>query len=375
MTKKVLLTATVQSHIAQFHKPLINMLHEYGYEVHVAARNNLAEKNGLKLEIPDKIFDVPFERSPLNKNNICAYKQLKVILSENKYDVIHCNTPMGGVVTRLAAKESRNKGTKVFYTAHGFHFYKGAPLKNWIFYYPIEKWLAHYTDKLITITNEDYELASKIFKTEVYHVHGAGANSKKYFSYSKDEKEKLRQDLGYSKDDFILICTGELNKNKNQSTVIKAVAEVKTIIPNIKLLVAGNGPMQQELHNLINKLDLSNVVHLLGYRTDLEKYMNICDVAVSASFREGLPINILEAMLCRKPVIASINRGHRELVQEGVTGYLLKPDDAREFARCILKQYQRPNLREELGIAGNKKAQSFKAENVLNELIKVYEIN
>jgi glycosyltransferase EpsD len=374
MTKKVLLTATVQSHIAQFHKPLINMLHEYGYEVHVAARNNLAEKNGLKLEIPDKIFDVPFERSPLNKNNICAYKQLKVILSENKYDVIHCNTPMGGVVTRLAAKESRNKGTKVFYTAHGFHFYKGAPLKNWIFYYPIEKWLAHYTDKLITITNEDYELASKIFKTEVYHVHGAGANSKKYFSYSKDEKEKLRQDLGYSKDDFILICTGELNKNKNQSTVIKAVAEVKTIIPNIKLLVAGNGPMQQELHNLINKLDLSNVVHLLGYRTDLEKYMNICDVAVSASFREGLPINILEAMLCRKPVIASINRGHRELIDNNISGLMVEPHDVKGISVYIMKLFENENLRNELIKNALSTVSRFTCENVLKELKKIYEI-
>ena len=138
MSKKVLITATVQSHICQFHKPLVKMLHENGYEVHTAARDNLAEKNGLKLDFADKVYNVPFSRSPVSKNNIKAYKVIKEIIAENDYDIIHCNTPMGGVVTRLAAKKQRKNGIKVIYTAHGFHFYKGAPLKNWLFYYPVE---------------------------------------------------------------------------------------------------------------------------------------------------------------------------------------------------------------------------------------------
>src|SRR5699024_4264780 len=137
--KKVLLTATVQSHIAQFHKPLINLLQDKGYEVHIAARDNLSEKNNLRLEEPDRIFNIPFDRSPLSIKNILAYSELKKILSENKYNIIHCNTPMGGVITRLAARKYRKKGTKVFYTAHGFHFYKGSPKSNWLLYYPIEK--------------------------------------------------------------------------------------------------------------------------------------------------------------------------------------------------------------------------------------------
>lgn len=139
MKKKVLLVATVQSHIAQFHRPLANLLHKHEYEVHVAAKNNLAEKNGLQIDFADKIYDLPFARSPKSKDNYFAYKQLKKILDAEKYDVVHCNTPMGGIVTRLAAKAARKKGTKVIYTAHGFHFYKGGPLKSWICYYPIEK--------------------------------------------------------------------------------------------------------------------------------------------------------------------------------------------------------------------------------------------
>jgi glycosyltransferase EpsD len=371
---KVLLTATVQSHIAQFHLPLIEMLKKNGYEVHVAARDNLKEKNGLKLETPDRIFDIPFERSPLSLQNLTAYKQLKAILSNNKYDIIHCNTPMGGVITRLAAKAARKKGTKVFYTAHGFHFYNGSPIKNWIVYYPIEKWLSKFTDKLITITKEDYVIASKKFKTDVYHIHGVGANSKRYFPYPIELKERLKNELGFSKDQFLLLCTGELNENKNQSTVIKAVAEVAKIIPNIKLLLAGNGPNEQLLKDLVDNLNIIDKVEFLGYRTDLEKYVNICDVVISASFREGLPLNIMEAMLCEKPVIASINRGHKELVQEGITGYLTTPKNVDEYVKYIVDLNKDKKLVKTLGCNGREAIQPFTSDNVVKELKEIYSL-
>lgn len=372
--KKVLLTATVQSHIAQFHLPLIDMLKSNGYEVHVAARNNLAEKNGLKLESPNKIFDIPFERSPFSKKNIKAYKELKSILFENKYDIIHCNTPMGGLITRLAAKEFRKKGTKVFYTAHGFHFYKGAPLKNWLIYFPIEKYMASYTDKLITITKEDYEIASKYFKTNVCHIHGVGANSKRYFPYTNEEIEKLKQELGYKKDKFLLLCTGELNKNKNQTKVIKAVYEVLEEIDNIILLLAGNGPKDQELKELVNRLGLGNNVDFLGYKTDLEKYVNICDISISASLREGLPLNILEAMLCGKPVIASINRGHKELIIDGENGFVIDNKDSVGLKEKIILLLNNKELRKTMGSNAQKNIQEFTDLNVQKELIKIYDI-
>ena len=168
--KKVLVTATVQSHLAQFHKPLIEMLKTKGYEVHAAARNNLIDKDGLQLKESDKTFDIAFERSPFNKNNLKAYKELKKLMLDYKYDIVHCNTPIAGLITRLAARPLRKTGTKVIYTAHGFHFYKGAPLKNWLLYYPIEKCLAHLTDKIITINQEDYCLASAKFASLKYFL-------------------------------------------------------------------------------------------------------------------------------------------------------------------------------------------------------------
>lgn len=238
---KVLLVATVQSHICQFHRPLVAMLHEHGCEVHVAARNNLAEKNGLKLDFVEQVFDVPFQRSPFSPKNLGAYKQLKKIIDEGSYDVIHCNTPVGGVVGRLAARKSRKRGTKVFYTAHGFHFYKGAPKKNWLIWYPVEKFMCRHTDKLITITQEDYDLASAKFPTQVERIHGVGANSAKYRKLSEAECAALRCELGYAEDEKILLCTGELLPNKNQITAIRAMDALRKKQPNVRLLLAGNG--------------------------------------------------------------------------------------------------------------------------------------
>ena len=172
---KVLLVATVQSHICQFHRPLADMLHAHGCEVHVAARDNLAEKNGLKLDFAEQVFDVPLERSPFSPRNLTAYKQLKQIIDRGGYDVVHTNTPVGGIVGRLAAQKARKKGCQVFYTAHGFHFYQGGPRKSWLIYYPIEKFMCRYTDKLFTITHEDFQLAQQKFNVDSCRIHGIGA--------------------------------------------------------------------------------------------------------------------------------------------------------------------------------------------------------
>lgn len=369
---KVLLVATVQSHICQFHRPLVAMLHEHGCEVHVAARNNLAEKNGLKLDFVEQVFDVPFQRSPFSPKNLGAYKQLKEIIDEGGYDVIHCNTPVGGVLGRLAARKARKHGTKVFYTAHGFHFYKGAPKKNWLIWYPIEKFMCRYTGKLITITREDYDLASAKFPTQVERIHGVGANTAKYHKLSEAECMELRHELGYADDDKLLLCTGELLPNKNQITAIRTMKILTEKQSNIKLLLAGNGPTLPELQAEVAALGLQEHVEFLGYRTDLERYANIADVIVSCSYREGLPMNIVEGMLLSKPVVASYNRGHRELIAPDVTGYMVPPADANAFAEKILMLLNDFALADRMGHAGYEKAQLYADTNVRQELGNIY---
>lgn len=369
---KVLLVATVQSHICQFHKPLVKMLHEHGCEVHVAARNNLAEKNGLKLDFADQVFDVPFERSPFSKRNLTAYKQLKQIIVAGNYDVVHTNTPVGGIVGRLAARKARKNGCQVFYTAHGFHFFQGGPKKSWLIYYPIEKFMCRYTDELITINEEDYQLAQKKFPVSVSHIHGIGANSSKYHPVSVDVRAALRSELGFAQDQKIIVCTGELNANKNQITAIHAMKQVVSKIPEAILLLAGNGATHDELQAAINAAGLQSNAVLLGYHTDLEKYVEVSDLILSCSKREGLPLNIIEGMLCKKPVIASINRGHKELIQNGRNGYIVNAADIDGFAAKMIELLQDNVLSNAFGEAGFAFAQAYTDHAVQLELEQIY---
>ena len=372
MTKKILLVATVQSHIAQFHRPLAEVLHAHGYEVHAAARNNLAEKNGLQLDFVDKVFDVRFSRSPKSKDNITAYNQLKAIVDSGNYEVVHCNTPMGGMIARLATRAARKKGTKLFYTAHGFHFYDGAPKKNWMIFYPIEKFFSRMTDVLITITHEDYKVASEAFHCKVAYIHGVGVSGERYKPVTIEEKLAQRRRMGYSQNAKILLCIGELNSNKNQVMAIRMMHKVVAKYPEAMLLLAGNGPKQKFLEQLIKQEELERNVKMIGYVTNLQDYQHIIDVQISCSLREGLPLNIVESMLSGNPVVAGLNRGHRELIQDCINGYIVDPNDYEAMSERVLNLLDNNDLRKRIVQNAIIFAQDFTFTSVKKELEEIY---
>ena len=370
--KKALLVATVQSHICQFHKPLVKMLHENGFEVHVAARNNLGVKDGLKLDFADKVFDIPFERSPFHPKNLSAYKALKQVVNNDTYCVIHTNTPVGGILGRLSARKQRKKGCKVLYTAHGFHFYKGASKKNWIIYYPIEAFMCRYTDGLITISDEDYNLSRNKFKVNSFRIHGVGASTIRFSTPDKEEVGNLRKKFGYPLNSKIIICTGELNSNKNQIIAIKAMKMIVEKFPDTLLLLAGNGPNEETLKNAIAELNLCDNIKLLGYRKDLENFVKLSDIAISCSIREGLGLNLIEAMLCKKPVVATINRGHKELIVDGKNGFLVETTDSDTLAEKIQLLLEREEMAAKFGEQGFEFAQKYTDNSVQVELFDIY---
>lgn len=239
-------------------------------------------------------------------------------------------------MTRLAARKARKQGAKVYYTAHGFHFYKGAPKKNWMVFYSIEKFFSRMTDKLITITKEDYELASRKFHCQVERIHGVGVDENRYHSVPKEEQLIIRKKFGFSEEQKIILCVGELLPNKNQQMAIRAMKEIVKKYPDAILLLAGNGPEKENLESLIHSLGLQKNVKMLGYVTNLQEYQRIADVSVSCSKREGLGLNIVEAMLSGTPVVVTANRGHRELTQSGKIGCMVKVNDTDAMIAGIL---------------------------------------
>ncbi|MBQ3603524.1 MAG: glycosyltransferase family 4 protein [Clostridia bacterium] len=373
--KKALLTASVHNHFTSFHFPLIDLLHENSYEVHIAAKDMSANEPLERLtQRTDEFYDIDFARSPLSSKNLAAYKQLKKLIDSGEYDVIHCNTPVVGILTRLAARKARKKGTKVIYTAHGFHFYQGASKLNWLIFYPIEKVCGSlFTDCLITICDEDEARAKrlKLCKT-VRRIHGVGVNAQRFTDTDEQTKNKLRKEYGYSENDVLCLCTGELNANKNQKLLINSLSYLKEVCPEFKILFAGTGESEAELKALVNQLGVENSAHLLGYRTDVDKLLKICDFVASASYREGLGVNIIEGMFSHRAAVVTHNRGHNELVAENESGFFVPWDNPQECASAFEKLYKSKELRLAMGEKAFERAQKYSSEKVKIELEEIY---
>ena len=371
--KKVLFVATVvKTHIMEFHIPYLKMFKEMGWETAVAARNDYENPADCVIPYCDTYYNIPFERNPLKSGNLKAYKELKHIIDEGEYDIIHCHTPVGAMLTRLAAKQARKKGTKVFYTAHGFHFYKGAPAINWILYYPVEKWLSRYTDVLITINKEDYERA-KMFKAgKVCYVPGVGIDLKK-FNAGYVNKEQKRKEIGVSADDFVLLSVGELIPRKNHEVVIRALSVLKQLdkLNHIEYVICGRGSYEADLRKLAEGLEVADHVHFLGYRNDISEICNCADLFVFMSHQEGLPVALVEAMACGLPAVCSNIRGNTDLIEDGVTG-LLANNTPEEVAQSISKMKSDTALRNRVASAALQKIKQFDLSSVEDEMSKIY---
>lgn len=339
--KKALFVATVVGHINAFHIPYLKWFKEQGWETHVAAHaENICEQ---QINYCDVFHEICFTRTPFSLSNIKAYCKLKEVIAHNRFDIIHCHTPTGGALTRLAAMNTRACGyTKVIYTAHGFHFYKGAPLLNWLIYCPIEKYLSRYTDVLITINKEDYEIAkNKMHAKRTEYVPGVGIDIEKIKSIKVDRNKK-RAELGIPKDSIMLLSVGELSKRKNHEIVIRTLPQIKD--KNVIYAICGKGALESYLKKLADKLGVSDRVFLLGFRTDVTEICKAADIFIFPSLQEGLPVALMEAMACALPVVCSKIRGNTDLITRGRNGYLFDPDNVASFLTCLKEAMQQHNV-------------------------------
>lgn len=335
---KILYVTTISNTVNAFLIPHIRMLIEQNHKVDVAfcVERNVDPEI---IKMGCKIHDLQFQRNPLSIKNFDAYMKLKRLIKEENYELIHTHTPVASACVRLACRGL--KSVKVFYTAHGFHFYKGSPLKNWLIYYPIEKWLSRYTDCLITINREDYNTAidHKFRAGRIELVNGVGIDLTKFKPQDKNTKEKLRKEYGFSNQDFILVYVGELSYRKHQDLLISVVQQLKDIIPNIKLLLVGDGPFYDQYKKQIVDAGVVDNVKLLGYKKDIPNLMVLSDLAVSSSRREGLPVNIMEAMAVGLPLVVTDCRGNRDLVKNNENGFVVPLDDVDIFVESIVRIY------------------------------------
>ncbi len=371
MSKKILLTGT-ELHLHQFWVPHIKNFINNGYEVDVicsVVSNKLSLLKSKLGDLPVNVDVVDLSRSPFKLSNLKGFKQMKELLSRQKYDIVMTNEPVMGVVTRLVARKYRKQGTKVLYTAHGFHFFKGAPKLNWIIFYPIEKIFSYCTDALVTINTEDYDRAIRKFKAKnTYYVNGIGVDTTR-FSRNEEIRRQKRKELKLFDDDVMLFTVAELTKRKNLSVAIKALAKVKN--PKVKYFVRGEGDLREYLNQLIKKLNLEDKVFLLGYGKDISEMCNAADIFIFPTLQEGLPVALMEAMASGLPILCSDIRGNEDLIDDGVGGYTYGKFDLDGFAKGIDKLASNSQLRAEMVKNNYIKLIEFNIENIKNRYISI----
>lgn len=367
---KILYVTTVSLTLNTFLVPHIKFLVEQGYEVKIASNID----SELSKEFADMAVEhikIDFSRSPVDFKNLNAFKQIKKLQEKEKFDIVHVHTPIASFITRLALK---NQNIKIIYTAHGFHFYKGAPLINWILYYPLEKIAAKWTDILVTINNEDLQYAKKFKLRNCGHaqlMHGVGIDPNIY-KISNFDRNEYKKELGLKEDDFVLLILAELNKNKNHIQIIKAMEILNKKYTNIKVLCAGNGPLENKLKLEVKKLCVEDSIKFIGFRSDIKELLYSCDCVGLFSKREGLGKCLLEGMLAGKSLIATDTRGPREVVENNKNGYLVEVGNYKKTAEYIENIYLDKSKRVNFSKYSLKKVDRYYLKNVLGEILQYY---
>ena len=377
MKKRALQLASVASMIDQFNISNIRLLQLLGYQVDVVA--DFSNPGTITQEHCDdlmkrlsamkvNIFDVAIPRTLNIFSIISAYRNVKKILNYNHYDLLHCHSPIGSVIARQAAKNFRKKGLKVIYTAHGFHFYKDAPIKNWIIFYPIEKYYSKYTDVLITINREDYKRALEKFHADkTIYIPGVGVDINRFSSLG-NRRKRIRKELGISDKRIVILSVGELNKNKNHESVIRALER----IDNVTYVLVGKGELKDYLSFVANKCGVD--LRMVGFRTDVNDFYSASDIYILPSIREGLNVSLMEAMASSLACLASKIRGNVDLIDEGKGGGLFYPKDIGGIRKALKKIiYMSNEERYKLGQYNLDKIQSFDLKTVERITYNIYD--
>lgn len=373
MKVSVLFVATVCRHVHGFHRPYLRLLKRMGYDVIVAARYDGTERS---LESEGyRCVNIPFCRKPLQYENLREYTALCDLLRETPLlKLVHVHTPVAAFLARMALRQTSFSG-KVLYTAHGFHFYNGASPVNWMLYYPLEVLAARYTDGIITINHEDYERALRFRlrpNGRVYYVPGVGVDLACYSYQGDGVRSEVRDELGIKDRDTVITCVAEINGNKNQIQLVRAMELVKGEIPGARLLLVGEGPYRRQLEAYVLDRDLRRNVLFLGHRNDIPRLLTASDIGSLVSRREGLSRFVMEAAAAGLPLVGTDIRGNRDIIVHGRNGYLVPVGDSSATARWIVALARDEDLRRSMGRASVERARAFSLDRVLPMMQGIY---
>lgn len=375
--RRALVLASVASMIDLFNADNINILLNLGYRVDVAANfdsgsiTSQERVDEFKQELTDRgirVYNIPIPRSLSRKKEMLqSYKDIKRLVNRNYYTIVHCHSPIGGVLCRAACRRTRKNGTRVIYTAHGFHFFQGAGVKAWMLYYPAEKICSNFTDVLITINHEDYKAAKRLHAKKTVYVPGIGIHVNEIKNAAADREAK-RAEFGLDMDDFIFMSTGQISVRKNHEIVIRALADIPD--PKVKYFIAGFGELQEQLKKLARHLHVDKRVIFAGYRKDIKELLHAADAFVFPSIQEGLPVALMEAMAAGLPVVASRIRGSTDLIEDGTGGYLVNRNDVKGFSRAMKRILESDS--HGMGIKNQERVMQFDTSAVNKRMIRIY---
>lgn len=375
--KKVLMLASVASMIDQFNMANIRQLLCMGYEVHVACNfkeGNTCDRQRIRV-LQKTLQDMRAVwhqwDCPRNINSVrkcCrAYRQLWRLTGCHHYEWLHCHSPVGGALARLVA---HRRNIRIVYTAHGFHFYQGAPWKNWMLYYPAEAFFAHWTDVLITVNKEDYLFAEKRLRAgKICYIPGVGIDTEKFAGAETEygRKEFCRK-YQIPEDALVLLSVGELNQGKNHRIVIEALAALQRI--DVYYLICGQGALRKELKSYADRLGAGRYLRMPGYQQDMSRIYRNADIFVFPSMREGMPAALMEAMAAGLPCIASNIRGNRELICGRELFSLKHPEQLLAVLKQLLDD---EHLRQICGSYNQKKISSYDIKAVEKRMQRIYQ--
>lgn len=362
--KKVLFCASTASHINNFHLPYLKAFHNNGYEVHVAVNEKVP------IKWADKVFALPFYKSLLSIKNILAMFQARKLLKKYHYEKVITNTTLAGVIVRVAALLLKSR-PRIYHIVHGYIFNADSGIKKYFYLIP-ERIAAMVSNVVMVMNHEDYEMAQKyrLFKDKLCYIDGMGVDPARFKIVSPKEKIAYKKQLGFKEDDFLFVYVAEFSKRKNQKMLINAFAKCK--LEKAHLLLAGDGKLLDECKRLVNNLGQTERIHFLGYVKDVPSLYCACDCAVSTSKAEGLPFNIIEALGCGLPVIASDIKGHRELIEHNINGYLFKIHDEKKLKHSMEFVFNQQSS-DKINIQQNGiiKAKKYELTRVYENIIKI----